>query len=73
MKKVCIFRVSGGRDWYRIYRNFVLGVGTVYEVYKGRRHIVGIWRFVDFDKAVDIAVTLAMGDIYLIEEREDVK
>lgn len=73
MKKECIFKVSGGSDWYRVYRNFVLGVGPVFEVYRGRRHIVGIWRYVDFDSAVDKAVRLAVAGIYFIKDGEDVK
>lgn len=73
MKKVCIFKVSSGHGWYRIYRNFVLGVGNVYEIYEGRRHIFGVWRYVDFDAAVDIAVALARVDNKLFKEGEDVK
>lgn len=73
MKKVCVFRVSGGRDWYRIYRYFVLGVGTVYDVYCNRRHIAGQWRFTDFDKAVGTAVAMAKINVYFITDGEDVQ
>lgn len=73
MKKVCIFRVSGGSDWYRVYRNFVLGVGIVYEVYCNRKHLGGVWRYVKFDEAVDVAVAMAKTNIYFIKDGEDVK
>lgn len=73
MKKVCIFRVSNGRNWYRIYRNFVLGVGTVYDVYCNRKHLEGVWRYVNFDKAVDVAVAMAKADIYFIKDGDDVE
>lgn len=73
MEKVCIFRVFGGRDWYRIYRNFVLGVGVVYEVYCNRRHITGVWRFVDLDAATEAAVAMAKMDLYFIKDGEDVQ
>ena len=73
MKKVCIFRVFGGRDWYRVYSNFVLGVGTVYEVYCNRRHITGIWRFVDIDEALSMAIAMAKKDLYVIRDGEDIQ
>lgn len=73
MKKVCIFRVSGGRDWYRVCRSFVLGVGTVYDVFRGRKHIAGVWRYFDFDDAVQTAVSLAKANVYFISDGEDIK
>lgn len=73
MKKVCIFRVSGGSDWYRVYRNFVPGGGYMYDVYCNRKHLAGVWRFLDFEEAADIAVAMAKTDVYFIKDGEDVQ
>lgn len=72
MKENCIFRVWGRRHWYRVYLKFVLGVGNVYEVYRDRRHIAGIWRYVDFDEAANVALALAKKDVYLIKDGEEI-
>lgn len=73
MKKVCIFRVSGGKNWYRIYRNSVLGADIVYDVYKNRRRVSGAYRYNNLNMAIKFAVLLAEMDVYFISDGEEVQ
>lgn len=73
MKKVCIFKVWGGRHWYRVCRVSISDGCIAYEVFRGRKHIAGIWMFFDFETAADIAVSLAKANVYFISDGEDVQ
>ena len=70
---MCIFRVYGGRYWYRVYRNFVPSGGYVYDVYYNRRRLGGVWRFSDFNEAIDMAIAMAKEDINIISDEEEVE
>ena len=73
MERVCIFRVSARLDVYRVYRRWILGVGTVYEVYCGRKHISGVSRYLGIEDAIGVAVALAKADLYFIKEGENIQ
>lgn len=73
MKKVCIFRVWGNKHWYRVYRCCLPNGSIAYEVYSDRRHIAGVWLYLDFEIATEVAVSLAKADVLFISDGENVQ